>query len=127
MLPRLLLPFKLGLGPRFGPGTQYLSWITLTDHLRAVRFLLDRQDISGPVNLTAPEPATNAELTRALAAVLHRPTFLQVPSAVLRLALGEVSTELLGSARVLPARLEQAAFTFRYPVIRPALAAAVAG
>jgi len=124
MLPRLLLPFRLGLGGRFGTGTQYISWITLADHIRAVRFLLDRSDLSGPVNLTAPAPVTNAELTRALAAYLHRPAILAVPSAALRLALGEVSAELLGSCRALPARLEQAGFGFQFPAIGPALAAA---
>jgi uncharacterized protein (TIGR01777 family) len=126
MLPRLLLPFRLGLGSKFGTGTQYVSWITLTDHIRAVRFLLERHGLSGPFNLTAPEPATNAELTRALAATLHRPAFLQVPAGALRLALGEVSTELLGSCRALPARLQQAGFSFRHPTIGPAIAAAVA-
>ena len=126
MLPRLLLPFRLGLGAKFGTGTQYVSWITLTDHIRAVRFLLERPDLSGPVNLTAPEPATNAELTRALAATLHRPAVLQVPAGALRLALGEVSTELLSSCRAVPARLQQAGFSFRHPTIGPAMAAAAA-
>jgi uncharacterized protein len=126
MLPRLLLPFRLGLGAEFGDGRQYLSWITLADHIRAVRFLLDRSDLSGPVNLTSPEPATNSELTKALAANLHRPAMLTVPTAVLRLALGEVSTELLKSCRALPARLEQAGFAFQQPTIGPALAAAAA-
>jgi uncharacterized protein (TIGR01777 family) len=126
MLPRLLLPFRLGLGAKFGDGRQYISWITLADHIRAVRFLLDRPDLSGPVNLTAPAPVTNAELTRALAAYLHRPAVLTLPSAALRLALGEVSAELLGSCRARPARLEQAGFSFRYPAIGPALAAAAA-
>jgi uncharacterized protein len=126
MLPRLLLPFRLGLGARFGAGTQYVSWITLADHIGAVRFLLDRPDLSGPVNLTAREPVTNAELTTALGATLHRPAVLKVPAGALRLALGEVSTELLGSCRALPARLEEAGFSFRYPVIGPALAAAAA-
>jgi len=124
MLPRLLLPFRLGLGAELGDGRQYMSWITLGDHIRAVRFLLDRSDLSGPVNLTSPEPATNSELTKALATNLHRPAMLTVPAAVLRLALGEVSTELLKSCRALPARLEQAGFTFQHPVIGPALAAA---
>lgn len=126
MLPRLLLPFRFGLGAKFGTGTQYVSWITLADHIRAVRFLLDRPDLSGPVNLAAPEPVTNAELTRALAATLHRPAVLQVPAGALRLALGEVSTELLGSCRALPARLREAGFSFRYPAIGPALLAAIA-
>jgi uncharacterized protein len=127
MLPRLLPPFRLGLGAKFGTGTQYVSWITLTDHIRAVRFLLERPDLNGPFNLTAPEPATNAELTRALAATLHRPAVLKVPAAALRLALGEVSTELLGSCRALPARLQQSGFSFRHATIGPAIAAAIAG
>lgn len=125
LLGPLLLPFRLGLGARIGTGTQYLSWITLTDHLRAMRFLL-QQDLSGPVNLTAPAPATNADLTRALARAVHRPAVLQVPAAVVRLALGELSTELLSSSRVVPARLEAAGFTFQHPTIGPAVAAAIA-
>ena len=126
MLPPLLLPFRLGLGARLGSGRQYLSWITLTDHVSAVRFLVERSDLAGPVNLTAPEPVTNAELTRALAATLHRPAALVVPAGVLRIALGELSAELLGSSRVLPATLERAGFPFRNAAIGPALAAAVA-
>jgi uncharacterized protein len=123
MLPSLMLPFRLGLGARIGAGTQYISWITLADHVRAVRFLLDQPELAGPVNLTAPVPATNAELTKALAAALHRPALLRVPATALRLALGEVSAELLGSCRVLPVRLEQAGFSFRHATIGPALAA----
>ncbi|MGO8959578.1 MAG: TIGR01777 family oxidoreductase [Streptosporangiaceae bacterium] len=125
MLPKLLLPFRLGLGARIGAGSQYLSWITLTDHIRATRYLIGQPGIDGPVNLTAPVPATNAELTRALASVLHRPTVLAVPSGALRLALGEVSTELLGSCRAIPARLEQAGFAFKHTEIGAALAEAV--
>jgi uncharacterized protein len=125
MLARLLLPFRLGLGARIGTGTQYLSWITLTDHIRAMRFLLAHQELTGPVNLTAPAPATNADFTRALAATLHRPAILRVPAAALRLALGEVSTELLGSCRAVPARLEAAGFAYRHGTIGPAVAAAV--
>jgi uncharacterized protein len=125
MLPKLLLPFRLGLGARIGPGSQYLSWITLADHIRAVRFLLDHPSLDGPVNLTAPEPATNADLTKALAAVLHRPAVLAIPASALQLALGEVSTELLGSCRAVPARLQQAGFSFNHATIGPALASAV--
>jgi uncharacterized protein len=124
MLPSLLRPFRLGLGARIGPGTQYLSWITLTDHIRATRYLLDQSAIDGPVNLTAPAPATNAELTKALGGVLHRPAVLALPAGAVRLALGEVSTELLGSCRAVPARLERAGFTFNYTAIGPALTAA---
>lgn len=126
MLPPLLLPFRLGLGARLGSGRQYVSWITLADHASAVRFLLEQTHLAGPVNLTAPEPVTNAELTRALAAALHRPAVLVVPAGALRLALGDLSAELLGSSRVLPGRLGEAGFTFRHPAIGPALAAAIA-
>jgi uncharacterized protein len=127
MLRPLLGPFRLGLGARIGAGSQYLSWISIADHVRAVTFLLDRPDISGPVNLTAPTPATNAEFTRALAVAVRRPALLAIPSWTVRLALGELSTELLGSSRVRPARLEQAGFGFDYPAIGPALADAVRG
>ncbi len=124
MLKPLMLPFRFGLGARVGAGTQYVSWIALTDHVRAMRFLLERDDLAGPVNLTAPVPATNAQLTRALARALHRPAFLRAPSGLLRLALGELSAELLNSSRVIPARLEAAGFTFEHPTIGPAMAAA---
>jgi uncharacterized protein (TIGR01777 family) len=125
MLKPLLLLFRLGLGARIGPGTQYLSWIGIEDHVGACRFLLESQQLSGPVNLTAPNPVTNAEFTAALAAQVHRPALLRVPSALLQPALGELSGELLGSCRVRPARLEDAGFTFRHPHIGQALAAAL--
>jgi uncharacterized protein (TIGR01777 family) len=127
MLAPLLLPFRLGLGARIGAGSQYLSWISIADYVRAVSFLLDRPDVSGPVNLTGPVPATNAEFTHALGAAVRRPALLAVPAWVVRLALGELATELLGSSRVLPARLVQAGFSFDYPAIGPALAHAVQG
>lgn len=125
MLKSLLPPFRLGLGARIGAGTQYLSWITLTDHVAAMRFLLGH-DIAGPANLTAPVPATNADVTRALSKALRRPAVLQIPSGVLRLALGELSIELLGSSRVLPSRLEAAGFSFHHPTIGSAVEVAIA-
>jgi uncharacterized protein (TIGR01777 family) len=125
MLRPLLPPFRLGLGARVGTGSQYLSWISIADHVRAVTFLLGRPDISGPVNLTAPVPATNGEFTRALAVAVRRPAPLAIPGWAVRLSLGELATELLGSSRVRPARLEQAGFGFDYPAIGPALAEAV--
>lgn len=125
MLAPLLPVFRLGAGARIGAGTQYLSWISLTDHLRAVEYLLGRPDIVGPVNLTAPAPATNAEFTRALAATVHRPALLTVPAVAVRFALGELSGELLGSSRVLPARLQQTGFRFELPELGTALADAV--
>jgi uncharacterized protein (TIGR01777 family) len=127
MLGRLLLPFRLGLGAKIGSGSQYFSWISLTDEIRAIRFLLGSAGASGPFNLTAPEPVTNAEFTRALAKALGRPAVLGVPSAALRAALGEVASELLGSARVVPARLEEAGFRFAHPDIATALGALLPG
>ena len=123
MLGRLLLPFRLGLGATLGSGRQYLSWISLTDEVRALRFLLGSADAAGPFNLTAPAPVTNAEFTRALAAALGRPALLNLPTVVLRTALGEVASELLGSARVRPARLSAAGFSFAHPDIATALQA----
>jgi NAD dependent epimerase/dehydratase family enzyme len=105
-----------------------MSWISLTDEIRAIRFLLDgagASDRSGPYNLTAPNPVTNAELTAALHHAFKRPDFpwLRVPAPALKLALGEMSSELLTSARVLPRRLTDAAFTFDHPTVSAALAA----
>ena len=121
MLGRLLLPFRLGLGATLGSGRQYLSWISLTDEVSAIRFLLGSAEAAGPFNLTAPAPVTNAEFTSALATALRRPAMLRVPSVVLSTALGEVASELLGSARVMPARLEAAGFSFAHPDIATAL------
>lgn len=117
----LLRVFRLGLGGRMGSGKQYWSWIALTDMVRALRFVIDRADLAGPVNLTAPNPVTNAEIARALGAVLHRPAVLPVPQPVLRLALGQMSTEVLDSIRAVPGRLLEAGFEFRYPTIKAAL------
>ncbi len=127
MLALMAPPFRFGLGARIEAGTQFISWIALTDHVRALRYLLDHADIDGPVNLTAPVPATNAVLTAELARALHRPAALWVPAPVLRAALGELSGELLGSQRVLPRRLLDAGFAFRFPGIADALSAELAG
>jgi uncharacterized protein (TIGR01777 family) len=122
-LARMLPLFRLGLGPRLGSGTQVMSWVTLTDWTRIARFLLDHPEMSGPVNLTTPEPVTNAAFASALAAALHRPAVLAVPSPVLTLALGEVTSDLLSSARVVPRRLRDAGFEFSFPSLAGALAA----
>ena len=127
MLGPLLPAFRLGLGARIGTGRQYFSWISLTDEVRAIKFLLHHADAAGPFNLTAPSPVTNAEFTTALARALGRPAALVLPAWLLRAALGEVAVELLGSARVLPARLQAAGFTFEHPDIAAALGAVVAG
>jgi uncharacterized protein (TIGR01777 family) len=125
VLARLALPARFGLLPRFGRGRQVMSWIALTDEIRAIRFLLDADRQSGPFNLTAPNAVTDDELTAALHHALGKPDFgwLRVPEPVLKLALGEMSSELLTSARVLPKKLLAAGFTFEYPTVGAALAA----
>ncbi len=121
-----MLPFfRLGVGGRLGSGRQHWSFVSIVDEVRALRVLIDRDDIDGPVNLTTPHPVTNAEFTRALAGALHRPAVLPVPEFALRMALGKLATEILGSARVMPARLTNAGFTFEHPRIEDALAAAL--
>lgn len=127
MLGSLLLPFKLGLGSRLGSGRQYMSWISVVDEARAIEFLLGSAAASGPFNLTAPEPVTNAEFTRALARALRRPAVFALPLALLRAGLGELAGELLASARVVPARLQAAGFRFEHPDIATALAAVLPG
>ncbi|GAA4625630.1 TIGR01777 family oxidoreductase [Actinoallomurus vinaceus] len=121
-LGRLLPVFRAGLGGRLGSGRQWMSWISLADQIAALRFLIDG-DVAGPVNLTAPEPVTNAAYTAALGRALHRPTFFSVPPAVLRLALDGLADEgILVSQRILPARLTAAGFRFRHPDLDTALA-----
>ena len=126
VLARMLPLFRLGLGSRLGSGRQVTSWIALADYLGAVQFLLARADLAGPVNLTAPHPVSNAEFTAALAAALNRPALLTVPAPALRLALGGVTSDLLSSARVLPRRLAEAGYRFRFPDLPAALAAELA-
>lgn len=105
---------KLGLLGRLGSGRQWWSWISLADQVAATRFLLSRPDISGPVNLVSPLPATNAEVTKALARAVHRPAPLFVPKQALRLALGGFADELLVSQRVEPAVLRATGFTWQH-------------
>ncbi|WP_432135648.1 MULTISPECIES: TIGR01777 family oxidoreductase [unclassified Streptomyces] len=121
---RLFPLFRAGLGGRLGDGRQYWSYIALHDEVAAVRHLLDRDDLSGPFNLTAPEPLTNREITEAMGRVLRRPTVFAVPAPVLRTALGEMAGDVLGSARVVPRRLLESGFTFAFPGIEDALRAA---
>ncbi|WP_067183634.1 TIGR01777 family oxidoreductase [Microtetraspora niveoalba] len=124
-LSRLLPLFKVGAGAVLGNGRQYVSWISLPDWLNAVRFLLSTPEMSGPVNLTAPEPATNAEYTKAVAKALRRPVMpIGTPAFALRLALGEFADEgLLAGQRVLPRRLLEAGHRFSHPTLKEALAA----
>ncbi len=123
-LGRMLPPFRFGFGGRLGSGKQWWSWITLHDVIRAISFALENP-ISGPINLTAPNPVTNQEFTSALARALHRPAVFPVPSIALRLAFGGFSSEMLGSKRVIPEALTEAGFHFDYPHIGAALTALV--
>jgi uncharacterized protein len=126
-LPRMVTPFKLGAGGRLGSGKQWMSWIALEDVVRIVRAAIDDARWSGPVNLVSPEPVRNADFTRVLASVLHRPAIFPAPSLALRLALGEMADALLlASQRVQPERLLQAGYAFRYENLEPALHAVLA-
>jgi len=111
---RLIPLFRLGVGGRLGNGRQYWSFISLDDEVAALTRLLTDDTLAGPVNLTAPNPATNAEITAAMGSALHRPTLLPVPSAALKAVLGEFSGEVLGSQRVEPRRLVDAGFVFAH-------------
>lgn len=116
--------FRLGLGGRFGNGKQYLPWISQRDEAGAIRFLLEHETLAGPVNLSGPEPVTNAEFTKALGRALHRPTPWWVPGAALQLVLGETADEtVLVSQRAVPAVLEQAGYSFAHSTLDSALAA----
>ncbi|MBA3743795.1 TIGR01777 family oxidoreductase [Sporichthya sp.] len=121
---RMFPIFKLGLGGKLGNGRQYWSFISISDHVRAMQFLLTA-DVSGPVNMTGPEPVTNAEVTKAMGKVLHRPTLLPAPKFGLKIVLGEFSTEPLRSQRVLPNVLQKAGFAFEHPTIESAIRAAL--
>jgi uncharacterized protein (TIGR01777 family) len=121
-LARLLPLFRFGLGGRLGSGRQFMSWISLTDALEAILFLLKSTTLAGPFNITAPNPITNAQFTSALARRLHRPAFLAVPAFALRLALGEMADEmLLMGARAYPAKLVAAGYQFTHPTLGHAL------
>lgn len=115
--------FWLGLGGRLGEGRQYMPWISITDEVAAIRFALEHDRITGPVNLCSPRPVTNAEFTKALAKAVSRPALLFVPATALRLVLGEAAEELaLGGVRALPTVLTDAGFTFAHTELDRALA-----
>jgi uncharacterized protein (TIGR01777 family) len=118
---RLFPLIRFGLGGRLGSGDQYWPFISLTDHIAALRFAIDDQEFSGPVNFTAPEPLTNREITSAMGRALHRPTIASVPAFALRAVLGEFASSITCSARVVPAALLKAGFAFSHPTIDEAL------
>lgn len=122
MLERLLPVFKMGVGGRIGDGKQSLSWIHIGDATRAIAFLLDRANASGPYNVTAPAPVTNEAFTATLGRVLHRPTLMAVPRFGIKLAFGEMGeTVVLQGQRAVPNRLLEEGFSFEFPDLEPAL------
>jgi uncharacterized protein (TIGR01777 family) len=123
-LGKMLPLFRLGLGGKLGNGKQWWSWITLHDVIRAITFLLENK-VSGPVNLTSPNPVTNQEFTSALARAMHRPALFPAPAIALKIALGGFSSEILGSKKVMPQALTDAGFTWDYPHITNALTALI--
>ncbi|MEU2915808.1 TIGR01777 family oxidoreductase [Streptomyces massasporeus] len=122
---RLFPLFRAGAGGRMGDGRQYWSFVALHDEVAAIRHLIETDGLSGPFNITAPNPVTNREITAAMGRVLHRPTLFPVPATVLRTVLGEMAGDVLGSARVLPTRLLESGFRFAFPEIEGAIRAAL--
>jgi TIGR01777 family protein len=121
-LERLLVPFRMGVGGPIGGGDQWMSWIALEDHLRAMEFALFDEGLSGAANLVAPNPVTNATFASTLGRVLNRPALIPVPGIALELLYGEMArATLLSGQRVRPAALSSAGFEFRFPTLEQAL------
>jgi uncharacterized protein len=127
VLPRLLLPFRLGLGGRIASGRQYMSWISIDDEVRAILHALTQDGVAGPVNLTGPAPVTNDEFTKTLGRVVRRPTVIPTPLLPLRARYGRelVQHLLVEGQRVLPKRLEASGYAFEHPTLEDALRAVV--
>jgi uncharacterized protein (TIGR01777 family) len=128
VLPRMIVPFRFGIGGKLGSGRQWMSWISLEDEVAAIVHLLGTDDLAGAFNLTSPNPVTNADMTKAIGAALHRPTLLPAPAFALKAALGPEMAEelLLVSQRALPTRLLDSGFTFAHPEVTEALKTAFA-
>ena len=123
-LPKMLPPFRFGLGGRVGSGRQYWPWIHRADWVDLIRFAIATPDVAGPLNATAPEPVTNAVFARELGRAMGRPAFVPTPRLALRVLLGEMADALLlKGQRAVPAKADRLGFTFAYPTLAPALAA----
>lgn len=121
-LATMLTPFKLGVGGVVGSGKQWMSWISLDDHVAAINYAIDNENLRGAVNAVSPNPVTNEEFTKTLGEVLYRPTFLPLPEFAVSMILGEMGDALLlTSTKVLPKRLDDAGFEFRYPNLKAAI------
>jgi uncharacterized protein (TIGR01777 family) len=125
-LGTMIMPFKLGLGGVVGSGKQWMSWISLDDEIAVINFAIENNDLRGAVNAVSPNPVTNEEFTKILGEVLYRPTFLPLPEFAVSMIFGEMGDALLlASTRVLPKRLEEAGFKFKYPDLKTAIEHAV--
>ncbi|WP_375770550.1 TIGR01777 family oxidoreductase [Archangium gephyra] len=122
-LAQMLPLFRLGLGGKMGSGQQYMSWVDREDTLGLLLFALEHPELTGPMNVTAPEPLTNADVARALGAALHRPAVLPVPGFALKVVMGQMSEAVLGGQRVLPRRALEAGYRFQHPELPGALRA----
>ena len=123
-LPRMLLPFKMGVGGRLGSGKQWMSWVTLPDAVGIAKYALENTELHGAINAVAPSPVRNSEFTKILGKILRRPTLFPAPGFALKLALGEMAGALLlSSQRVIPARLNEQKFTFAHAELEAALRA----
>jgi uncharacterized protein (TIGR01777 family) len=120
-LQRLLFQYKLFGGGPFGGGQQWWAWIHIRDVVKAMRFLLEKEDADGPYNLTAPNPVTNKEYSKVLGRVLKRPSFIPIPAFAMRLLVGEVATVVLDGQRAVPTRLQEAGYDFQFTNLEPAL------
>ena len=121
-LATMLTPFKLGVGGVVGSGKQWMSWVSLDDVVGIINFVLENEEIHGPVNAVAPNPVTNAEFTKALGKELYRPTILPLPEFAVKLVFGEMGDALLlDSTRVVPKRLLEAGYEFKFTDLQPAL------
>ena len=120
-MKKFLLPFRLFVGGPLGPGSQWMSWIHREDAIRAILFALENKSLSGPVNITAPNPVTMREFCRSLGRALRRPSWFPVPGFALRLALGDMADVVLKGQRVIPAKLIRAGFSFNFPQLDPAM------
>ena len=125
-LGTMLTPFKLGVGGVIGSGKQWMSWVSLDDVVDVVNFAIENEKVRGAINVTSPHPVTNEEFTTVLGEVLYRPTFLPLPEFAVNLVFGEMGDALLiDSTKVMPKRLLDAGFAFKYPDLKTALENAV--
>lgn len=120
-LPRIVLPFRFFAGGPLGSGNQWMSWIHIEDEARAILHLIEKEDASGPFNLTAPHPVRNHQLAKAIGQVLGRPAFMPAPALAIKLVFGELATTVLDGQRVIPKKLQDSGFSFEYEEIKPAL------